>query len=386
MAAPATSVCVRRSPFLVTYWKGGTHWAYNYLTSAECYCPGPVRAILEATGHWTSRADIGRAIPDAEDGLIARTIDEMIQDGLLDSADRPRGATEQSLAAWDSWNPVAGFFHAATKALAPIGADVVGPPSARLLVERDFPPALKEYPDHPRFDLPACTSAGPLADVLRSRRTWREFSDHKLTLDEAATLLGLTFGIQQWLEVDDDRWVALKTSPSGGARHSIEAYLLAFNIEGLENGTYHYGPDSHDLRLLDSPTSRELLAAFIPTQPGFHNPAAVVVMTSVFERVQYKYPHPHAYRVVLLDAGHLSQTFALVATALGLAPFCTAALNASRIEKHLGIDGIRESVVLALGVGQRPAGKDWSPMHDHSDPPRTEPPAWATRLPGPSFP
>jgi hypothetical protein len=60
---------------------------------------------------------------------------------------------------------------------------------------------------------------------------------------------------------------------------------------------------------------------------------------------------PGAYRVVLLDVGHLCQTFCLVATWLDLAPFCTAALKDTLIEEDLGIDGIRESVLYIAGVG-----------------------------------
>jgi SagB-type dehydrogenase family enzyme len=82
----------------------------------------------------------------------------------------------------------------------------------------------------------------------------------------------------------------------------------------------------------------------------------VVVMTAVFARTQWKYPASRAYRAVLLDAGHLGQTFCLVATWLGLAPFCTMALADSRIERDLGIDGVTESVLYAAGVGVRPAG------------------------------
>jgi SagB-type dehydrogenase family enzyme len=77
-------------------------------------------------------------------------------------------------------------------------------------------------------------------------------------------------------------------------------------------------------------------------------------MTAVFQRSMWKYRHARAYRVVLLDAGHLCQTFCLVATWLGLAPFCTAALKDTLIESHLGIDGISESVLYAAGVGRPP--------------------------------
>src|SRR6202171_221838 len=74
-------------------------------------------------------------------------------------------------------------------------------------------------------------------------------------------------------------------------------------------------------------------------------------MTAVFERPMWKYHKARAYRVVLLDAGHLCQTFCLVATWLGLAPFCTAALKDTLIEKDLGIDGVRGSVLYVAGVG-----------------------------------
>ena len=49
-------------------------------------------------------------------------------------------------------------------------------------------------------------------------------------------------------------------------------------------------------------------------------------MTAVIERSRWKYRMARAYRVLLTEAGHLCQVFYLVATALGLAPFCTMAL------------------------------------------------------------
>jgi hypothetical protein len=67
----------------------------------------------------------------------------------------------------------------------------------------------------------------------------------------------------------------------------------------------------------------------------------------------WKYRFARAYRVVLLDAGHLCQTFCLTATWLGLAPFCTAALNDSLIERDLGVDGVTESALYVAGAGMR---------------------------------
>jgi nitroreductase len=59
--------------------------------------------------------------------------------------------------------------------------------------------------------------------------------------------------------------------------------------------------------------------------------------------------------MILLDAGHLAQTFDLVTTATGLGPFQTAAFRDSETEAALGIDGISETALYLLGAG-RPAG------------------------------
>ena len=65
----------------------------------------------------------------------------------------------------------------------------------------------------------------------------------------------------------------------------------------------------------------------------------------------WKYRFSRAYRGVIADAAHLYKTFCLVATYLGLAPFCTMALKDSVIEKDLGVDGIAESILYVAGVG-----------------------------------
>ena len=78
---------------------------------------------------------------------------------------------------------------------------------------------------------------------------------------------------------------------------------------------------------------------------------------------------------VLAESGHLCQTFCLVATWLGLAPFCTMALADSRIERDLEIDGVSESIIYAAGVGSRPKGVEWAPWPGTKETPVVAPPA-----------
>ena len=77
---------------------------------------------------------------------------------------------------------------------------------------------------------------------------------------------------------------------------------------------------------------------------------------------------PRVYRAFLLDAGHLSQSFLLVATALGLGSFCIGIFRDNLIEKELNLDGVSETVLFAVGVGhplrsQRGPGKNL--LHGH---------------------
>jgi len=143
----------------------------------------------------------------------------------------------------------------------------------------------------------------------------------------------------------------LKTSPSGGARHPVEVYLMALKVDGLEAGIYHYQAKDHLLERVSSGATSHLARQYCADQPHAGAAAALFIMTAVFARSMWKYHHSRAYRVVLLDAGHLCQTFCLTATRMGLAPFSTAAIEDSLIERDLGIDGISESVVYVAGVG-----------------------------------
>jgi SagB-type dehydrogenase family enzyme len=143
----------------------------------------------------------------------------------------------------------------------------------------------------------------------------------------------------------------LKTSPSGGARHPVEVYLMALKVDGLKAGIYHYQAEDHRLERISFDASSRTARQYCADQPHAGEAAALFIMTAVFARSMWKYHHSRAYRVLLLNAGHLCQTFCLTATRMGLAPFSTAAIEETLIEKDLGIDGISESVVYVAGVG-----------------------------------
>jgi SagB-type dehydrogenase family enzyme len=279
---------------------------------------------------------------------------------LLQRSDRKPAAKERAMEAWKHWNPAAGFFHFTGRDL-PYTADLVE--TRRFLEElnheKAMPVPVKRYPRARHTKLVTPREAGEFPRVLTSRRTWRRFARGKLAFADLSTLMGLTFGVREWAEVPPLGRFALKTSPSGGALHPVEAYVVVRDVEGVAAGIYHYDASKHQLELLRRGMTRNRMSDYVIGQRWLSDASMYVVMTGVFTRTQWKYRYSRAYRVILAEAGHLCQTFCLTATWLGLAPFCTMALADSMIDRDLGIDGVTEGCLYVAGVGIQPKGLDW---------------------------
>ena len=350
----------RRSPYLVSYWDDADLVFENYATGNGATAAPIATEVLNFFNRWRSAEALFRHLPQYTSSSLRAAIQELARHSLLQRSDRNLQPIERAMVAWKDWNPAAGFFHFTGRDL-PFEADLVrmGRYMEGLTHEKAMPVPVKHYRRAAQIVLPAPRMEGEFTRVLTARRTWRRFAAGKLALAELATLLGLTWGVREWVAVPPLGRFAVKTSPSGGALHPIEAYVVARDVGGISPGIYHYDATRHRLELLRRGMTRDRMSDYVMGQRWFSEAAAFVFMTGVFTRTQWKYRYPRAYRVVLAEAGHLCQTFCLVATWLGLAPFCTMAMADSKIDRDLGIDGVREGVLYVAGVGKRPAGLDW---------------------------
>jgi SagB-type dehydrogenase family enzyme len=379
---PRQAVSYRRSAHLVCHWDNGQFILHNYATG--CRAPGTPLAveILDLCEDWRGASDLQAELRALDSTVLDTVLSVMVEHTFLERSDRPIPASSQLYSRWDGWRPAAAFFHASTKDVRYGDAGTVDTLLRRKATSDPPPSPLKPAGDARRalaLPLPQPTPI-TLSNALEERRTWRQFRAVPLSQDHLATLLGLTWGVQQWIHVKGFNRMALKTSPSGGARHSIEAYAYVRRVSGVPRGWYHYDPDRHALHAIASGRRRQRrISAYLPTQTWYDHAAVLIVMTAVFARAQWRYGYARAYRSVLAEAGHLAQTFCLVATSLGLAPFCSMALADTTIERDLGIDGVSESVVYATGTGHRPPRVDWAPWPDTTDTPRVELPAWKQR-------
>jgi SagB-type dehydrogenase family enzyme len=223
---------------------------------------------------------------------------------------------------------------------------------------RRQPSAFKDYWSHPFIALenplllPSCAIAQPtLLDSLCNRRTSRTFSDRPLSSAQLSLLLYYTWGATVMETNHMGDYFLKKTSPAGGSLQGTEVYAVLMNVQGFERGLYHYSVRRHGLELLSVEDPRAWISEACGGQPWIEDAAAVFVSTARVERMAWKYEFSRALRVALMDAGHLSQTFSLLATALELGCFTTAALRDEMFENRLGLDYLEEPVFLVNGVG-----------------------------------
>jgi SagB-type dehydrogenase family enzyme len=347
-------VLFRRAPCLVSYWEDGDLVFENYATGDRISAEPLTSHILDVFDEWRPIDALTARLDDYSPQSLRRSVAALERHNLLHRSGAPADGRTAAMKKWGLWNPAAGFFHASTK---DVRYERDLPAIDRRLRQKarqvGLPPRFKQYRHARQVRLPKSHAGGPLPTTLLERRTWREFGRAPLSRADLGTLLWLTWGVHDWLELPGQGRMPLKTSPSGGARHPIEVYVLARRVADVPPGLYHYRPDRHRLALLRPGATLRQILSYLPSQTYFGPAAALMLMTAVFERTQWKYDFARAYRVVLAEAGHLCQTFCLVATWLGLAPFETMALADSRIERDLGIDGVSESVLYAAGVGTR---------------------------------
>jgi SagB-type dehydrogenase family enzyme len=209
------------------------------------------------------------------------------------------------------------------------------------------PDLYKEYPQAEKIEL---TDFRPveqmsLEEVLRRRKSIRDFRREPVSKDQLSYLLWASTGIQRV-----EQGYEFRTAPSAGALYPIETYLIINNAAGIEKGVYHYSVKAHCLeRLKQGDFGREITAAALGQQMCA-TAAVVFVWSAVFERCKWKYGQ-RAYRYIYLDAGHIAENLALAAVSLNLGSCEMGALYDEQVNAIIGIDGKGESVICMAVVG-----------------------------------
>lgn len=214
----------RRVSSLISYWTDDGLRLRNYARGTALLVHDCELKILSASSSWLRRDELNGDALGLDESATDAAIRRLLDAGMLESMDQPPDVREQALEGWQDWMPSAAFFHLDTRDVRfekPEKTDVNT--DRRLSVD---PPPPRDASERPDIALPAIPRRGAIPSVLLRRRSWRRYGKRPLALSELSTLLGLTWGTQLWIHPRDGVRFPMKTSPSGGACHSLEAYVL----------------------------------------------------------------------------------------------------------------------------------------------------------------
>jgi SagB-type dehydrogenase family enzyme len=205
----------------------------------------------------------------------------------------------------------------------------------------------KTYPSAPRVDLPA-DALGldvSLGAAICGRRSVRRFSAAPVIAPELATLLRRSYGITARRGDGLGRAV-----PSGGGLYPLDLYVMQFAGGVVEEGVYHYHAGGHYLQQIAAECDRQRLRDACVYPEIVAEAALLLAVVADMPRTRAKYGE-RAYRLALLEAGHVSQTLYLVAHALGLGIIALDGFYDDEVHAVLDVDGVMEIALALFAVG-----------------------------------
>jgi len=279
-------------------------------------------------------AEIVSRFPAGEREVAARMIAALAATGAIDVSGRPFGR----------------FIHRATKKGVLAGGGLDGEAVLRLAGDGNY----RVYPDAPRVAVnPSVPDRlRPFHALTRSRRSTRDFSGAAVTRADFDGLLSTACGVTGALTAAG-RQVNLRAYPSSGALYAVEIYPVVFRVDGLEPAVYHYRASDNVLEVVRPRIDPSIVVgAALPVERNMVAGAAVLVcLTGCFARHERKYG-PGGYRMLVAEAGHISQNLILAATALGLSARPFGGVFDDLLNRDLGLDAAEEQFLLAVVVGR----------------------------------
>jgi SagB-type dehydrogenase family enzyme len=336
---------------LVTFPKDDKIVVYNYLTKdAVIFEPQDVYWLTIAST-WISIDELINKHSHIDPSSLRREIERLVEVGVLLEENSKAASKENDYRQMWEFGIAAGIFHCSIldNEYSNLSASVANQKERAAI---DPSPELYWKNSENSIVLPGAgeTSSSPLFDIMSRRRTNRNAKHEFITLQHLSECLYAGLGVTGFVKTET-AVLPLKMTPSGGARNPFEAFVWVRDVEGLAPGVYHYSALEHSLESVDCEPSLSPME-MVQGQDWANDMPAIIFLVAVLRRTMWKYNDPNAYRVVLIEAGHIAQNMMLACANNYLTACPTAALRHSEISEMLGLSDITESPIYALLVGK----------------------------------
>lgn len=185
----------------------------------------------------------------------------------------------------------------------------------------------------------------PIMDLLKKRRSRRDFLGEELTADEVLDLLLCSAGTM-------DAESRSRAYASGGQLYPVETYYISTGTTKLPKGIYHFSPFDNSLSYIKSLPKDEPLSSLTGAPYDFLNKASgCIVCTLTPKRNVPKYGWL-GLKLGLIETGEIVQNIYLASAALNIKCCALAGFNGEKTDALLEIDGLNELSVLIVAIGK----------------------------------
>jgi SagB-type dehydrogenase family enzyme len=209
-----------------------------------------------------------------------------------------------------------------------------------------------------KIQLPKHVSLKTALDkAIIHRKSHRHFENISLQFKTISSILYYCNGISGKLQsqiVESEFLQPLeiktRTVSSAGGLYPLDIYLIALNIENLENGIYLYLPVDNSLVSINNTISKEQIFSSFDSSSEviqIRNASFIIVITGKIWKLIRKYGN-RGLKFMFIEAGEISQNIHLSAQSMGVGTVDTAGYYDNEIEKIVGIDGINEFIMHSI--------------------------------------
>ncbi|MCI2413101.1 MULTISPECIES: SagB/ThcOx family dehydrogenase [Thermoplasmatales] len=224
------------------------------------------------------------------------------------------------------------------------------------LSENSLPDRIVESLEFTKIKMPIPKNVGleevNLKNVLLGRRTTRIFQNESMKLEDFSSILWNALS-----RVRHVRNLSYEDPLDYFASHGTEFdfYVIAYNINHLQNGIYLYDVKDHFLSELKSGDFREEMIHNLWWHQAPKTANFTILFVTDFEQYQWRYRHERALRNIFIEAGRIAQRLIFEAERMGFGSLPTPATRDSSFDKMLSLKRNKQFVLYTITVGKKPS-------------------------------
>lgn len=324
---------------------------YNYLQKTSFQCAPELLDLLAQLDDWTPGDTVSAALDPGGEAPAGALINQLVACGVLLRQASPEARREATYEREWEWALPAALLHFSLQDNEPVPVEALEQIQIEKAKTVPQPELVRRHSGRAdAIALPPTIDNDGLLALMARRRTRREVLPQAISAGALADCLYAGVGVIGYTR-NKAGVLPLTMTPSGGARNPYEAFVLVRRVDGIAPGLYHYGAADRSLLPITADTGTRP-SALVGDQGWMDDMACVIFLCASLGRTMWKYSDPNAYRVVLIEAGHIGQNIMLAATQHGLTACPTAALAHGEVADLCALeDRLLDTPVYALGLG-----------------------------------